>query len=211
MRGRSVALVVIAVTLAASGCASDPTASEEYRTLEVDLAAAQDHIAGLEDALTTVEAERDAMKAELDEAAAVADRRRERALATVEAITAIIQDPSAFGTEKAVLDELTSHVTADAVMDDDVFGAVPMREAWRSTLFGGLDASIREWHRWMSDDGSQGGVLWTWTGTNVVGEPFELIGVSILRYDAEGRQEYQLVVYPYEDDVVRAAITGSGG
>jgi hypothetical protein len=226
---RKALLVVFVVTLALSGCASDPTWSEEYQALQAELSAARDQLPGLEAALSEaetevvsvkeevvsletalsgVEAERDAAEAELGEVAAMAGLRREMALATLEAITSIVDDPSAFGTEAEVLDELMTHVTPDAIMDDDVFGAMPMRAAWRATLFGNLDASIRSWHQWVSEDGSQGGVLSTWSGTNFVGEPFELSAVSIIRFDENGKETYEFVVYPYEDDVVREAITG---
>jgi hypothetical protein len=60
----------------------------------------------------------------------------------------------------------------------------------------------------MSDDGSTGRSLWTWAGTSRGGEPFELIGVDINDYDEEGKTTGALIVWPYEDDVVKSAPSG---
>ena len=60
----------------------------------------------------------------------------------------------------------------------------------------------------MSQDGSTGGSLWTWSGTNRAGEPFELIGVDISEYDDEGKTTGALIVWPYRDEVVKAALAG---
>jgi hypothetical protein len=94
------------------------------------------------------------------------------------------------------------------MMVDDVFGSVNMRSGWRNTLFGGGDATIKRWHHWMSDDGSMSGALWTWAGTNLVGDPFELIGVVIETFDEEGFLAGSLEVYPYDDSYVRAQFEG---
>ena len=151
--------------------------------------------------LAAVTAERDALAQRI----AADDSRLAKTEATIAAVTDIVADPTSFGTQEEVLDLLMVHFTPEAVMDDDVYGAVPMRTAWRNTLYG-LDASIDTWHRWVSEDGSDGLSLWTWSGTNFAGDPFELIGLSILHYNDEGKQDYQFVVYPYEDSYVDAAL-----
>lgn len=189
------ALTVAGLLLGVAGCSSDPTGSEEYQAVEAELAAAQ--------------AERDVLASELAEIEAAAASRREKSMATMAEITGIIDNPVSVGSQEEVLDELMSHVAPGAVMEDAVFGAVPMRTAWRNTLFGGRDARIETWHRWMSADGSQGGALWTWSGTNFAGEPFELIGVVISEYDEEGKETHEYVTYPYEHEVVRATLNGT--
>jgi hypothetical protein len=92
-----------------------------------------------------------------------------------------------------------------------VFGAAPMREAWHNTLYGGgMDARIDAYDTWVSEDGSQGGVLWLWYGTNASGRPFELPGISLMEFDEDGRIAYEYVAYPYPDDYVWGAVIGSG-
>lgn len=152
--------------------------------------------------LAAVTAERDALAKQI----AADDARLAKTEATIAAVTDIVADPTSFGTQEEVLDLLMGHVTSEAVMDDDLYGAVPMRTAWRNTLYGGLDAKIHTWHRWVSEDGSDGLSLWTWAGTNFAGDPFELIGLSILHYNDEGKEDYQFVVYPYEDSYVDDAL-----
>lgn len=144
----------------------------------------------------------------LAEQIAADESRYEKTRAGQDAITQIIADPTAFGSEDQVLDLIMEHFTDDAVMDDDVYGTVPAREAWHNTLYGDLDTDINTWHRWLSNDGSRGGSLWTWSGTNFVGQPFELIGISLIEYDDDGNQSYQLVVYPYDDEYVRSTLGG---
>ncbi|MBT8246364.1 MAG: DUF4164 domain-containing protein, partial [Acidimicrobiia bacterium] len=148
----------------------------------------------LAEELAAVTAERDALAQRI----MADDARLEKTEATIAAVADIVADPTSFGTQEEVLDLLMVHFASEAVMDDDVYGAVPMRTAWRNTLYG-LDATIDTWHRWVSEDGSDGLPLWTWSGTNFAGDPFELIGLSILHYSDEGKQDYQFVVYPYED------------
>ena len=46
-------------------------------------------------------------------------------------IRAILDDPEAFGTEDEIADLLATHAKGDALMDDDVFGAV----GWRTGFF----------------------------------------------------------------------------
>ena len=155
----------------------------------------------LAEELATVTAERDALAQRI----AADDARLAKTEATIAAVTDIVADPTSVGTQEEVLDLLMIHFTSEAVMDDDVYGAVPMRTAWRNTLYG-LDATVDTWHRWVSEDGSDGLSLWTWSGTNFAGDPFELIGLSILHYNDEGKEDYQFVVYPYDDSYVDAAL-----
>lgn len=195
------AISVLAVLgLILTACGSDPTTSERYQDLEQQLAEAQQM-------LEEVTAERDALTATSSEPT----QRYEKALATQEAIEDILHDPGSYGGEDEVVDLLASHATADAVMDDAAFGAVPIRNAWYYTLYEGtMDSEIRNYHRWLSDDGSQGGALWMWRGTNQAGNPFELPGVSLNEYDENGLLAYQYVVYPFPDEYVFEAVTGSG-
>ena len=73
-----------------------------------------------------------------------------------------------------------------------------------------MDARIDAYDTWVSEDGSQGGVLWTWYGTNASGEPFELPGISLLDFDEHGKIAHEFVTYPYPDDYVWDAVFGSG-
>jgi hypothetical protein len=164
-------------------------------------------IESLKDDLAAVTAERD------DLASQVTDReaRHAASLATIEGIEAILADPEAFGTETEVVDALAAYAVDGAVMDDAVFGAADYRTAWYNTLFGGaIDADIDVYHHWLSEDGSQGGSLWVWYGTNAAGNPFELAGISLNDYDNEGRLTYELVTYPYPDEYVDEAVFGAG-
>jgi hypothetical protein len=180
-------LVGLMVVLGLTACSSEPTS-------------AGDGVAQAD--------EQGALAAEPASAEATAATRREKSQATQDAVIEIINDPSAFGTEEEVLHELVANAAPGTLMDDVVFGAVLWRSAWHNTLFGGLDAKIRTWHRWMSEDGSMGGSLWTWSGTNRAGEPFELIGVDLSEYDEEGKTIGALIVWPYPDEVVKSALSG---
>lgn len=165
-------------------------------------------IESLEDELATLTAERD------DLASQVSDReaRHAASLATVEGIEAILADPESFGTtETEIAAALDAYATEDAVMDDTVFGAADYRTAWYNTMFGGaIDADIDVYHHWLTEDGSQGGSLWVWYGTNAAGNPFELAGISLNEYDEDGRLAYELVTYPYPDEYVDEAVFGAG-
>jgi len=179
--------------LLVGGCASDPATSQEYQTLQQQLA--------------DVTADRDALRA----AAGQSTGRHDKAKATQEAIQAILDDPESVGTEQEVVDALASYATPDAVMDDIVFGAVSMRSAWYYTLFGdAMDATIDTTYTWLSEDGSQGGSLWLWHGTNQAGNHFELAGVSLDDFSEEGLLSNTYVVYPYPADYVTEAVTGAG-
>ena len=86
-----------------------------------------------------------------------------------------------------------------------------MKTGWYNTLYDRtMDARIDTYHRWVSDDGSQGGALWVWHGTNLAGNAFELVGLSLNDYDEDGMLAYQWVVYPYSDEYVLEAVTGNG-
>lgn len=164
-------------------------------------------IESLEQDLATVTAERDGLAAQISDREA----RHAASLATIEGVEAILADPDAFGTENEVADALAALAVEDAVMDDTVFGAVGYRTAWYNTLFSGaIDADIDVYHHWLSEDGSQGGSLWVWHGTNAAGNPFELAGISLNEYDEDGRLTYELVTYPYPDEYVEAAVMGEG-
>lgn len=161
----------------------------------------------LQDELARVTAERDALAAQLGSGS----ERHDRALEIMGGIEAILDDPASVGTEAEVADLLGTYATEAAVMDDDVFGSVNWRDGFYNTLYAGaMDATIDVHRSWICDDGSQGGVLWTWAGTNARGKPFELAGISLNEFGEDGRISYELVTYPYPDDYVDAAVFGQG-
>ncbi len=189
---RTIVASIAVFLLVVAGCSSsNPTESEEYQALEQELAQAEAQLA-------EVAAERDILIVDASAGAA----RYEKSVATTGRVATIIDDPDAVGTRDEVLDELTTLATPEAVMDDTAFGAVPIRRAWANTLWGS-DATIKTWVRWMCDDGSQAGSLWTWAGESRSGEPFELIGVNLDDFDDEGRVTYSLVDWPYDAAYVR--------
>lgn len=169
--------------------------------------AGSDSTDAVEEQLAEVTAERDALL----EAESVQQERHDRALATLDEINAMLNDPEAVGSEEEIIDAIASHSTDTAVMDDDVFGSVNYRSGFYNTLYGGaVDARIDTYDWWVSEDGSQGGTLWIWYGTNGAGNPFELSGLSLHEFDEDGRIEYELVTYPYTDDYVKNAFSGNG-
>ena len=200
-------VTTLALALAAGACAADVTESDEYRALENELATVEQQ---LSDALG------EAWAAQTNQNTTSAPRvsnseRHDAALEAVTELKEILDDPKSFGTEAEVVDLLASRATDDAVMDDDVFGAVSYRQAWHNTLYGGaFDAQIDIYDTWVSDDGSQGGVLWIWHGLNGSGNPFELPGISLMEFDEDGLVSYELVTYPYPNDYVRTAAFGEG-
>ena len=197
---RSMIVMGMALALVVGACAGDATESEEYLELEDELAAVQAQ-------LSEATAELEAAQASL----AAAAERHDASLETMTLQREVLDDPEAYGTEDEVVDLLATRATADAVMDDAVFGAAPMREAWHNTLYGGaMDARIDAYDTWVSEDGSQGGVLWLWYGTNASGRPFELPGISLMEFDEDGKIAYEYVTYPYPDDYVWGAVVGSG-
>lgn len=202
---RTIVAGIVVLVLIAAGCSTDATATDEYTTLRAELDEANQQIASAEQALVDGEAQLVQMTAERDRLIANAPASAERygkSAANAERVAELIADPDAFGTKEEVLDELMALVTPEAVMDDTAFGAVPMRQAWSNTLRGS-DATIKTWVRWMCDDGSQAGSLWSWIGESTSGQPFELIGVNLDEYDDAGRVTYTLVDWPYDSDYVR--------
>lgn len=158
-----------------------------------------------------VVAERDALAAQIAESAA----RYERSTATIEATEAILHDPKAYGTEEELADSRGEFAVEGAVMDDDVFGSVAFRDGFLNTLYGGtvdpdIDTEIEIFDKWLSADGSQGGSLWVWRGTNAESNPFELVGSKLTDYDENGMITYQFVSYPYSDEYVWDAVFGEG-
>ncbi len=164
-----------------------------------DTAGLRSDVARLEAQLDAVTAERDALLVEAEAAAA----RYEKARATQELVYDIIADPAAHGTEQEVLDLLDGLAAPGTIYGDDAFGSTDWRTGWRNTLFGGIDASIHTWLSWLSDDGSVGGSMWTWSGSAFNGEPFDLQGIELSTYDEQGLLDSVTVYYPYEDAEVR--------
>jgi hypothetical protein len=190
---KTMIVMTMAFALIVGACAGDPTESDEYQQLQAELTSAQQQLAEA--------------TAQLEEAST----RHDASLETIALQQQVLDDPESYGTEDEVVDLLASRATDDAVMDDAVFGAVPMREAWHNTLYGGaIDARIDIYDKWVADDGSQGGVLWIWYGTNAAGKPFELAGISLTTFDEDGRVAHEFVTYPYPDAYVRDAVFGAG-
>ncbi len=137
--------------------------------------------------------------------------RREASQATLDEIMALWEDPSEVGTKEEVAAAIAAHSTEDAMIYDSAFpGDTPYATGFYNTLFGGVSsATLDITHSWLSEDGSQGGTLWLWSGTNTDGDPFELAGISLIDFDEDGKVAYEYVTYPYESDVVREAIMGS--
>jgi len=161
----------------------------------------------LQDQLASVQAERDQLAAQLDAQAT----RHEASLATITSEEEILANQDSYESPEAVVDALAALATPDAKMDDEVFGAATMRQGWYYTLFGdSMDARIDVHHHWLSEDGSQGGSLWVWHGTNPNGKPFELVGISLMDYDEQGRLTNEFVTYPYPDEYVDEAVDGAG-
>ncbi|MEN8114820.1 MAG: hypothetical protein ABFS21_10580 [Actinomycetota bacterium] len=189
MTHRAAMAILLGLLLIVVGCAGSESSTDEIEALEQQV--------------TSLTTERDAMAAQI----AAIESRHERAQSTEKRVIEIIDDPDAFGTQDEVLNALTEMTVDGAVMDDTAFGAVGIRSAWRNTLYGGLGAGIKTWVRWLADDGSQAGSLWTWAGTAANGEPFELIGINLTDYDEEGTITNILVDWPYEHDYVRSALS----
>lgn len=161
----------------------------------------------LREQLEEVTAERDELQALIDTDA----ERHDKTVEVRDAIRAILDDPAAHGSEDEVVDLLASYASSDAQMRDDVFGDVGVRSAWYNTLYAGtMDAEIDVIHRWFAPDGAQSGGLWVWRGTNLAGNPFELVGVQIDTHDDDGRITDEWVIYPYPDDYVRDAVLRDG-
>ncbi len=201
MNVKSLVFLTVLLTTA-TACSTDEPAGGDAAALEQQVVALTAELNQATTELETAAAERDALAAQI----AAAEVRYEKTDAAEQLIIEIIDDPDVYGTQEEVLDAVAALAVPGAVMDDTAFGAVPIRSAWRNTLYGGLDAEIKTWKRWLSDDGSQGASLWTWIGTARNGEPFELIGINLTDYDEEGTVTNILVDWPYEGTFVREAI-----
>ncbi|WP_296667820.1 hypothetical protein [Demequina sp.] len=180
--------IAVMIALATAGCGSSG---------EVDDLKAQ---------VAEVTAERDALQQQVDTAAA----RHDKSAEVKAAVEALLAEPGSSIPPAELAAELASYATADAQMVDDVFGGVGMEQAWYNTLSGDLDATIDTIHQWISDDGTQSGSLWIWRGSNMQGNPFELIGVNIDSHNEEGLITEEWVGYPYPDAYVNGAIVGDG-
>jgi hypothetical protein len=201
MRTKTIRILLAAVVLALTGCASDGTESSEYQDLEQRLAVAEVQLADMT-------AERDELAAEATATPEAA--RYEKAQATQETALAIMADPWVFGTEDEVLDLFDEMAAPGTVYGDAAFGSIGWRAGWKNTLFGQVDATIRTWASWLSDDGSVGGSLWTWSGTARNGEPFDLQGIELSTYDEYGRYTSVMVHYPFEHaEVMRVFSEGT--
>jgi len=206
MRFRNMGIVLAALSLLLVGCGGDATDSDEYQALEEQHATAQSQVDDLTAELSEVRADLEVSGA----MAEVAAGRHEKAKATQETAFAIIEDPSAFGTEEDVLDLLDEMAVPATVYGDAAFGPIGWRAGWRNTLFGQVDATIRTWASWLSEDGSVGGSLWTWSGTARNGEPFDLEGIELSTYDENGLYSSLMVHYPYVGtEVMRTFMRGN--
>lgn len=84
------------------------------------------------------------------------------------------------------------------------------REVWRNTLFSEVDATIHTWVSWLAEDGSEGGSLWTWSGSATKGEPFDLEGIELSTFDEDGLLDSVVVHYAYEDAEVLQRFDSGG-
>ncbi len=136
----------------------------------------------------------------------------EASRATLDEIVALLDDPSQVGTEEEVAAAIAAHATEDAVMYDTAFPAdIPYEEAFYNTLYSGMmDATLDVTHSWVSKDGSQGGALWLWNGTNARGNPFEVAGISLIDFDENGKVAHELVTYPHPNEYMQEAVFGAG-
>jgi hypothetical protein len=198
-----------------AGCGSGGVAAEnesqapadQVTSLQQELTATKQQLADVQQQLAEAVAQRDALAS----AAPQSSERHDKATATQEAVTAIVNDPESVGTEQEVVDALTAYYTPDAMMVDAVFGSIGVRSGWYNTLYGGaMDTTFDGTYWWVSEDGSQGGSVWLWHGTNAAGNPFELAGISLDDFNEEGLISNEYVVYPYPADYVKAAIEGAG-
>jgi hypothetical protein len=213
-------MIVLALVLAvtAGACTQDATAPDEYDASSARYEGAKAAPFTTDDSLEAVTAGRDALVDQVggsaedtvDGCAALAARRHERSKATQQLIIDIIADPAAYGTADEVIDLLDGLAVPGTIYGDDAFGSIGWRAGWRNTLFGGLDATIHTWTDWMSDDGSNAGSLWTWSGTARNGESFELSGIELTTYDDQGLVTSVIVYYPLEGSEVRRILAEGG-
>lgn len=199
MSFRTLGIVLVAFGPLLVGCAGDATDSDEYHSLEKQLVATKAQIADLTAELSEAKADHDVSVVTAEGVAS----RYEEAKATQETAFAIMADPSAFGSEEEVLDLLDEMAVSGTPYGDAAFGTIGWRAGWRNTLFGQVDATIRTWASWLSEDGSVGGSLWTWSGTARNGEPFSLEGLELSTYNENGLYSSVMVHYPYENAEVK--------
>jgi hypothetical protein len=194
MARSTIRMLATATVLAAFVGAGQVGASDESSDLRSEMARLQAE-------LGNVTAERDAL---FEEATARVER-HQRSSAAQQMIIDIIANPAAFGGEDEVLDLLDDLAVPDATMDDVALGIADWRDAWQGTLFG-AQADIQTWAKWLAEDGSIGGSLWTWSGDALNGAPFTLPGVDVSRYDDNGRTISVVVYWPYEEAEVECVI-----
>jgi hypothetical protein len=193
---KSMVVLALALALAGGACAEDVTESAEFQGIRQELA-------DVEARLTLVIAERDAP------AAHISTVRYEKASQTQALLVEMMENPEEYGTEDEWLDLVDTLAVPGTFYGDDVFGGIDWRSGWRNTMFGNVNATITTWHRWMSDDGSNAGSMWTWSGTAQNGEPFDLQGIEISAFDEEGLYTGVTVYYPYDDaEVLRRFAEG---
>jgi len=212
----------LVLVVAVAACSGDVTDSIEYQQLEERLVSAEADLADTATRLAEVTAERDALAAApteeepdpddpSDVCAEAAAARHAKTQATIDRVIEITADPAAYGTEAEVLDLLDTLAAPGTLYRDEAFGgAIGWRPGWRNTLYGDLDATVTTWQRWISDDGSSAGALWTWSGTAENGEPFDLIGINLNTYDEEGLVTSATVYYPYESSYVQEVFANGG-
>ena len=188
--GKTLIVMTVVLALVAGACASDVTESDEFRSVQQELA-------DVEARLTEAIAERDAL------AAGPSTDRYEKASKNQALLVEMMEDPAAYGSEDEWLDLVDTLAVPGTFYGDDVFGGVGWRAGWRNTMFGNVDATITTWQRWISDDGSNAGSMWTWSGTARNGEPFDLQGIEISTFDQEGLYTGVTVYYPYDDAEVK--------
>lgn len=214
----SMIVLALALAMTAGACAQDVTASDEYEALADEYEGLEAALFAAEDSLEAVTVERDALLDQVegwtentvDQCAALAAGRYEKSKATQQLIADIIADPAAYGTETEVLDLLDELAVSGTKYGDAAFGSTGWRDGWRNTLFGDLDATIDTWTSWMADDGSNSGSLWTWSGTALNDETFELGGIELTTYDDDGLVTSVVVYYPLKDSEVHRIFREGG-
>jgi steroid delta-isomerase-like uncharacterized protein len=189
---RTVLGCVVAITFVVVGCtSSDPTASDEYATIEQDLMEARTLLADVESALAEITAERDALAAQV---AAV-----ETGIAQVEA-----NEKAHFEAIMAEdLEAMMATYTDDAVFVDETFGDwVEGTEAltrFNDVVLTMTDPDATEiLDSYVSADGSRATSVWSWIGTSYFGNSFDLPMVLVHEY-RDGLIAKQTIYYAASD------------
>ena len=117
MKKSMIALALVVVLIPAA-CGGDVTESDQYLSLQQELADAEVQLA-------EVIAERDTL------AAATSTDRYEKASNTQALLTEMMEDPAAYGTEDEWLDLVDTLAVPGTFYGDDVFGGVGWRAGWR--------------------------------------------------------------------------------